>query len=216
MDLDNARAQMISQQLRTWDVSDQRVLEVMADMPRERFVPPAFSSLAYADIGIPIAAGQHMLQPKIQARILQAVAPDANEAVLEIGTGSGYLTACLARLAGSVMSVDIDPACTAAAGERLAALNISNVKLETADAMEAEFERSFDVIVVSGALPVYDPRFEQRLAPGGRLFVVVGSPPAREAWLVTRGSGEGYAREVLFETDIPSLANAPEPDAFVF
>ena len=167
---------MISQQLRTWDVSDQRVLDVMSSLPRERFVPPAFQSLAYADISIPVEAGGHMLQPKIQARMLQAVAPRPADAVLEIGTGSGYLTACLARLAASVVSLDIDPACTA----------------------------------------VYDRRFEQSLAPGGRLFVVVGSPPAREARLITRGSGDGWARETLFETDIPPLENAPEADAFVF
>jgi protein-L-isoaspartate(D-aspartate) O-methyltransferase len=216
MDLDAARAQMISQQLRTWDVSDQRVLDVMSSLPREQFVPPAFRSLAYADLSIPVEPGSHMLQPKIQARILQAVAPGPDDAVLEIGTGSGYLTACLAHLAGSVLSLDIDPACTTAAAGRLAELGIGNVKLETADAMEAEFDRQFDIIVIGGALPVYDRRFEQKLAPGGRLFVVVGSGPAREARLVTRGSGDGWARETLFETDIPPLENAPEADAFVF
>lgn len=216
MDLDSARAQMISQQLRTWDVSDQRVLDVMASLPREQFVPPALRSLAYADISIPVDNGGHMLQPKIQARMLQAVAPRPGDTVLEIGTGTGYLTACLARLAASVISLDIDPACTEAAAARLADLGIGNVKLQTADAMESGFERNFDIILLGGALPVYDRRFEQWLAPGGRLFVVVGSSPAREARLITRGSGDGWARETLFETDIPPLENAPEADAFVF
>ncbi|MGB5210359.1 MAG: protein-L-isoaspartate O-methyltransferase [Gammaproteobacteria bacterium] len=216
MNLDAARAQMISQQLRTWEVSDQRVLDVMADMPRELFVPEPLKSLAYADISIPLGDGHQMLQPKIQARILQAVAPLPTDSVLEVGTGCGYLTACLARLAGSVLSLDIDPECTRQAAARLAQSGDDNVQLETADAMSAEFERSFDVIVIGGSLPVYDHRFEKMLSPGGRLFVVVGAGPAREARLVTRGSGEGCAREVLFETDIAPLHNAPQPDAFVF
>ena len=216
MNLDAARAQMISQQLRTWEISDQRVLDVMAEMPRENFVPGPLKSLAYADISIPVSDGHRMLQPKIQGRVLQAVAPTRSDSVLEIGTGCGYLTACLARLAGSVLSLDIDPECTRQATARLAELKIDNVRLETADAMSAEFERSFDVIVIGGSLPVYDRRFEKLLGPDGRLFVVVGSGPAREAWLVTRGTGEGCAREVLFETDIAPLENAPQPDAFVF
>jgi len=216
MDLDAARSQMISQQLRTWEILNERVLEVMGMVPRERFLPTRLRDLAFADTVLPIGHGERMLPPKIQGRFLQAVEPGADEAVLEIGTGTGFLTACLARLAGQVHSVDIEADFTARARDHLAALGIENVKLETADAMTMELTRRYDVIVIEGALPIYDKRFEVALAPGGRLVVVVGPSPVREVWRVTRGADGSLAREVLFETDIPGLRNAPRPGSFVF
>jgi protein-L-isoaspartate(D-aspartate) O-methyltransferase len=216
MDLEVARAQMISQQLRTWEILDERVLGVMAQIPRERFLPPHLRDLAFADSSIPIGHGERMLPPKIQGRYLQAVAPGPDDTVFEVGTGTGFLTACLARLAGQVHSVDIEPEFTAAARERLAALEIENVKLETADAMAMPLPRRYDVIVVEGALPVYDKRFAEALAPGGRLVVVVGPPPVREVWRIIRHEDRSVSREILFETDIPDLRNAPQPGAFVF
>lgn len=216
MDLDAARSQMISQQLRTWEILDERVLAVMAEIPRERFVPPHLQDLAFADTVLPIGHGERMLPPKIQGRLLQAVEPGPEDTVLEIGTGTGFLTACLARLAGHVHSVDIEAGFTARARDHLAALGIENIRLDTADAMTMELNRRYDVIVIEGALPVYDRRFEAALAPGGRLVVVVGPSPVREVWRVTRAADGSLGREVLFETDIPDLRNAPRPGAFVF
>lgn len=216
MDFDAARSQMISQQLRTWEILDERVLEVMAEVPREAFLPAHLQDLAFADTVLPIGHGESMLAPKIQGRLLQAVEPGPDDTVLEIGTGSGFLTACLARLAGQVHSVDIEPEFTAGARDRLAALDIDNVRLETADAMTMELTRRYDVIVIEGALPIYDKRFEAALAPGGRLVVVVGASPVREVWRVTRSADSHLTRETLFETDIPDLRNAPRPAAFVF
>jgi protein-L-isoaspartate(D-aspartate) O-methyltransferase len=135
--------------------------------------------------------------------------------VLDVGTGTGFLAACFARLAARVRSIEIIPELSDAAGERLAVMGVDNVHTEVFDAMQFEWRDLFDVIAITGALPVYDNRFEEMLSPGGRLFVVVGESPVREAWLVTKRDG-GCSREVLFETDLPSLINAPQPEAFVF
>ena len=191
MDAEAAREQMITQQLRAWHVLDPLTLETMQSVPRESFVPAPYRGLAFADAAIPIGHGQIMLPPKIQGRLLQAVAPSPDDAVLDVGTGTGFLAACFARLAARVRSIEIIPELSDAAGDL------------------------FDVIAITGALPVYDKRFEEMLSPGGRLFVVVGESPVREAWLVTKRDG-GCSREVLFETDLPSLINAPQPEAFVF
>ena len=215
MDADAAREQMVAQQLRTWHVLDPRALQVMQDVPRESFVPDAYRGLAFADSTIPIGAGQIMLPPKIQGRLLQALAPSPDESALDIGTGTGFLAACLARMAASVRSIEIDPDLSEQATTRLAALGFDNVRTEVADAMRLDWRDSFDVIAVTSALPVYDDRFEGMLSPGGRLFIVVGESPVREAWLVTRGE-DRCDREILFETDVPSLINAPQPEAFVF
>lgn len=216
MNLEHARDQMISQQLRAWEVMDDRVLGVMKEVPRERFLRDAYRGLAFADTSIPIGHGEFMLPPKIQGRILQAVAPLPGEAVLEVGTGTGFLTACLGRLGGRVHSVEIHPELAAAAAERLRGETGLEAELECADALAMRLERSYDAIVVTGALPVYDDRFERALAPGGRLFIVVGSAPVREAWRVTADAAGRVAREVLFETDIPELQHARQPERFAF
>ena len=216
MDLEQARDQMISQQLRTWDVLDERVLSVMGEIPRERFLPEAYRGLAFADASIPIGHGEVMLPPKIQGRLLQAVAPGPDDSVLEVGTGTGFLTACLARLGRSVSSLEIREDFHAAAGPRLREICGLEPELRCADVLAGDLEGRYDVVVVTGSLPVYDPRFERVLAPGGRLFVVVGPAPVREAWLVTATGSGGTHRDVLFETDIPELCHARQPERFAF
>lgn len=215
MHLEAAREQMVTQQLRAWNVLDSRVLEAMAEVPRERFHAPAFQGLAFADAAVPIGHEQVMLPPKIQGRLLQALALTPDDTVLDIGTGTGFLAACLARMAAQVHSIDIFEDFSLAAKDRLAELGVGNVSIETADAMTFSPSRQFDAIAVTAALPVYHERFEELLAPGGRMFMVVGLPPIREALLVTRGSG-GCDRQVLFETDLPQMINAPAPASFVF
>lgn len=214
-DTEEVRARMVESQVRAWDVLDQRVLGCLASLPREDFVPAPFRHVAYADTQIPLGDGEVMMAPQIEGRLLQALELESGDRVLEVGTGSGYLTACLARLAGSVTSIDIRPDFVAAAGRRLAALGNPAVQVETADifAMSAE---KYDVIAFTGSMPVYDPRFEDWLATGGRLFVIVGTAPLMEARLVRRTGPRDWDRDALFETLIPALRNAPEPPAFVF
>jgi protein-L-isoaspartate(D-aspartate) O-methyltransferase len=216
MDLEQARDQMISQQLRTWDILDDRVLAVMKEVPRERFLPEAYEGLAFADTSIPIGHGEVMLPPKLQGRLLQAVEPGPNDSVLEIGTGSGFLTACLARLAEKVESIDIREEFVRDAADRLKTISGLSPALHCADGLAVDFSDRYDVIVVTGALPIYDDCFERALTPGGRLFVVVGAPPVREAWLVTADAAGGTRRDVLFETDIPELCHARQPERFAF
>ena len=215
MHLEAAREQMITQQLRAWNVLDPRVLETMAEVPREKFHTPAFQGLAFADAAVPIGHDQVMLPPKIQGRLLQALALTPDDSVLDIGTGTGFLAACLARMAAQVHSIDIFEEFSLAAKDRLAELCVGNVSVETADATTFSPNRQFDAIAVTAALPAYLDRFEELLAPAGRMFVVVGSPPIREALLVIRHSG-GCDRQVLFETDLPQMINAPVPESFVF
>jgi len=210
-----ARAQMISQQLRTWNISHQEVLDVMAALPREEFVPDAYRDLAYADANIPIGHGQVMLAPKLQGRLLQAVDPRPGDKVMEIGTGSGFLTACLSRLADSVHSLEIHADFVDQARRRLDRLDVTNVSLDNADALAIDFSKKYDVILATGSVPEYDDRFERALTPGGRLAIVVGSSPLMEVLLVVR-AGDHCARDVLFETDIPALSNVRQPESFVF
>jgi protein-L-isoaspartate(D-aspartate) O-methyltransferase len=215
--LDRARVNMIENQIRAWAVLDQRVLDVIGGTPREDFVPPAYRELAYADTEIPLGHGQAMMAPKVEGRLLQALEVRPSDSVLEVGTGSGYLTALLARLARQVWSVEIFSEFTAAAGERLAAHGIRNVVLETGDAARGwEQHGPFDVIALTGSLYTLPESFARSLKVGGRLFAVLGEAPAMEALLVTRRSDEAWARESLFETVLPPLVNAPRRSRFVF
>lgn len=216
MDFEAARNNMVESQLRTWEVLDERVLDAVSAVPREEFLPAEWRKLAYADAGLPIGGGRTLAAPRIQGRMLQALAPRENESVLEIATGCGYLTALLARLAGQVTSVERDPAVAARARERLEAMGIRNARVVEGDPFELAFPRRFDVIAVNESLPLGTGRFERLLTEGGRLFAVVGDPPLMEARLVTRvGEGE-WSRRTLFETCLPALAGAPRPEAFVF
>ncbi|MEW6353189.1 MAG: protein-L-isoaspartate O-methyltransferase [Pseudomonadota bacterium] len=216
MNIEQARFNMIEQQIRTWEVLDQSVLDLLARVPREEFVPPAYRKLAFADINIPLGHGQVMMQPKVEGRLLQALQIQPRDTILEVGTGSGYVTALLANLGAQVCSVDIFPDFTDTARRKLAAHGIGNVTLETGDAAQGWAAHGpYDVIAVTGSLPLATTQgFEQSLKVGGRLFVIVGRAPAMEALLITRVDDAQWVRESLFETDIPALLNAPQPPAF--
>lgn len=209
------RHRTLAQQLRSYEVLDERVLSVLEDMPREHFTPARFRRLAYAETCVPLDHGQCMLTPTLDGRILQALEVAPHERILDVGTGSGYLAACLARLGDQVTSVDIFPDLVDAAQSRLDALGIVNCELHAADIFSGQ-PGSFDVIAVTGSVPVREPRFEQWLEPGGRLFVAAGSGPMTEAWLVRRHGEDQWSRRRLFETLIPPLLHAPQPSAFEF
>jgi protein-L-isoaspartate(D-aspartate) O-methyltransferase len=211
-----ARQQMVDQQIRTWEVLDPRVLDVFSQVPREAFVPPEYRELAFADAPIPIGLGQSMLAPKIQGRILQAVGLLAADSVLEVGSGTGYLAACLSLLAASVRSIDIHPQFTAAATVNLRVVPEARVEFETRDAFAVAPLGEYDVIAVTGSLPVYDARFERSLKLGGRLFAIVGEAPVMDAILVRRVDNAEWIRESLFETVVEPLINATAARRFVF
>ena len=216
-EIEQARFNMIEQQVRPWDVLDQRVLDTMNSIPREDFVPERYRSLAFADTSIPLGHEQVMMAPKLEGRLLQALAIQPTDKVLEIGTGSGYLTACLASLGNHVTSIDIMPDFTEAAGATLATRDVSNVSLVTADAAGGtDSDERFDAIAVTGSVPVLQQQFHKNLEIGGRLFIIAGSLPVMEAWLITRIDENNWKRESLLETSIPPLLHAAEPQNFVF
>ena len=215
MNVEAARAQMLGQQLRAWNVLDQRVLDVVRQVRRERFVPEAYRDLAFADSEIPLAHGQRMMTPSVEGRLLQALDLDPADTVLELGTGSGFLTACLAALAGRVVSVDIFPEFTARAAGKLQRDNIRNVELRTADGLALDADEQFDAVVVTGSVPELDDRFAGLLRPGGRLFVVVGREPVMDALLITVNRDGESTMESLFETVVAPLVNAERPEPFV-
>jgi protein-L-isoaspartate(D-aspartate) O-methyltransferase len=216
MDTLAARQQMVDQQIRTWEVLDPRVLDVLSAVPREAFVPPGYRELAFADAPLPIGFGQSMLAPKLQGRILQALAPAAADSILEIGSGTGYLSACLSLLGASTRSIDIHPELAAAAEANVRAVSTARVTFEVRDAFDPRPLGAYDVIAVTGSLPVYDPRFERALRVGGRLFAVVGTTPVMDAVLIRRVDEDEWTRESLFETVIDPLINAVAAPKFVF
>jgi protein-L-isoaspartate(D-aspartate) O-methyltransferase len=215
-ELEAARRQMIEQQVRTWDVLDTRVLDALAAVPREHFVPEAYRGVAFADAAIPIGHGQCMLKPAVEGRMLQALAPTRGERVLEVGTGTGFFAACLSELAGDIESIEIFDDLAAGAQARLAALGLSRVTVTVADAFAHDFGAGYEAIAVTGSLPVDDPRFERALSVGGRLFIVIGTPPVMEARLITRTAENAWLHETLFETCIESLLNAAAAPRFRF
>jgi len=212
IDYAKARENMVEQQVRPWDVLDMRVLDTIGSVPREAFVPEALRAMAYADTALPLGDGETMMKPVLEGRALQALLPQAEESVLEIGTGSGYLTACLAHLAREVVSIERHADVAEAARARLAAPGIGNARIDTADALSWDNAQQFDAICVGAAVESLPPRFLGWLKPGGRLFVVQGRSPAMEATLVHR-EVNGSRTESLFETDLPYLAGtAPRPE----
>lgn len=216
MNIDFARRQMVNQQVRGWNVYDEDVLATLRELPREQFVPERFQSLAFADTEIALGHGQHMMTPTVEGRVLQALALDGDERVLEVGTGSGFLTACLARLGADVTSVDIYDDFLEAAAAKLSACGISNVELLRMNAVEELPEGGFDAIAVTGSLQSFDPRFVEALNPRGRLFVIVGDAPSMEAQLVERGDDVDWQTVSLFETTIEPLVDGALPPQFSF
>ena len=216
-DIETARFNMVEQQIRPFEVIDPRVLDILQTMPRERFVGDEYQGLAYADVAVPIADDQQMMKPVQEAHLLQALNVQPGESVLEIGTGSGFITACLAALGGVVTSYETRATLSETAAERLRALQVENVELVAGDGLHASLApQSFQVIAVTGSVPSYPTYLEELLAPGGRMFVVVGKAPAMHAMLVSRNQEGEIWKETLFETVVPSLDNAPLPDQFVF
>lgn len=211
-DFAHARELMVEQQVRPWDVLDTRVLDVLGTVPREAFVDAPLQALAYADTALPIGHGERMNKPVLDGRALQALLPQEGESVLEIGAGSGYLSACMGRLAREVIGIERHPDLATQAQARMQALGFDNVRIEAADAFLAEPGRQFDVICVSAAVDAIPERFIGWLRPGGRMFIVRGRAPAMEAVLV-HADVNGARVESLFETELPYLAGAaPTPE----
>lgn len=209
-----ARFNMIEQQIRTWEVLDPKVLDLLNDIPRENFVPDTYKGLAFADLEIPLGNGQTMLSPKVEGRILQALAIKPHETVLEIGTGAGYLTALMAAQAQHVTTIEIDQ--TIAVKAKLALNQISNVSVLMGDAANGWQQSQYDVIVFTGGLEISPEAAKKQLKIAGRLFAVMGEQPAMQAVLIKRIDELSYKTDVLFETCLPYLTNCPAVAKFEF
>lgn len=217
MNFDQARFNMVEQQIRPWEVLDARVLSLLETIHREDFVPVRYRKLAFADIAVPLDHGQVMMRPKIEARMLQALDLQEDETVLEIGTGSGFITACLASLSKRVVSVEIFEDLHQAALLDLQDKGMLNVELFVGDVMNGwQPEQAHDVVVVTGSVPGVPEQFKGWVNPGGRMFVITGESPAMEAKLLRRLDVTQWAEESLFETDLPRLINAEPPPEFEF
>jgi protein-L-isoaspartate(D-aspartate) O-methyltransferase len=216
MDFEQARFNMIEQQIRTWEVLDQGVLDLLFLVRREDFVPPEYRLLAFADLEIPLGDHQKMWAPKMEARVLQELHIEQGESVLEIGTGSAYLTALLARLGARVTSVEINPRLAAEAKAKLARAGIASVELAVGDGARGWGRAAYDAIVLTGSTPVLPDAFFEQLAPGGRVFAVVGEPPVMLARLVRSVAPGALAKRILFETVLDPLTNAATPARFEF
>ena len=212
----DAREQMIEHQVRAWDVLDDRVLTTLRKVPREPFVPPQCRFLAHADMEVPLSGGQHMLRPSVVGRLLQALELTGTERVFEVGAGTGFVTACLRTMSSAVQSIEILPELADAARRNLATLGQRDIEIITGDAMRYEPRPPFEAIAITASLPRYDKRFQNLLAVGGRLFVVVGTAPVMEAQRVRRISEDAWTIESLFETVIDPLTDVKCPVEFVF
>lgn len=217
MNFEQARFNMVEQQIRPWEVLDSKVLSLLEAIQREDFVPIRYRKLAFADIAVPLDCGQFMMPPKIEARMLQSLNLREDETVLEIGTGSGFITACLAGLAKHVVSVELFEELHAEAAMKLKDKHISNAELFVGDAMSGwQPEQAHDVVVVTGSVPEVPEQFKGWVNPGGRMFIITGDSPAMEARLLTRLGVSEWAEESLLETDIPRLLNSESPPEFEF
>lgn len=217
MNFDQARFNMVEQQVRPWEVLDERVLGLFESIRREDFVPMRYRKMAFADLAIPLEHDQFMMKPVVEGRLLQALDIKPDETALEIGTGSGFITACLAQLALRVVSVDIFESFTNDAEVKLREKNIDNVELETGDAMgDWQPEQAHDLVVVTGSVEWVPEQFMGWVNPGGRLVAVCGESPAMQAKLFTRLNVSDWREESLFETDLPRLVNATQAAEFEF
>jgi protein-L-isoaspartate(D-aspartate) O-methyltransferase len=217
--VEQARLNMIEQQIRTWEVLDQSILDLLFQVRREEFVPAAYRGLAFADLEIPLGSGpgQKMWQPRIEARVLQSLKLQHDEHALEVGTGSGYFAALLAHSAARVTSVEIDPSLHARARDTLAHHKLTNISLACGDAARGwDAASPYDVIVLTGSTPVLPDSLLQQLKVGGRLFAVVGDAPVMEGRMVTRTAEQAYTSVNMFETLLDPLQNAVQPERFVF
>lgn len=216
MNFEQARFNMVEQQIRPWDVLDFDVLDALSDIPREHFVTPEQQGYAYADTALPLPNGGLMLEPKVVARLIQGLKLQKSDTVLEIGTGSGYATALLSRLAGRVISVDTDAGQQQRAAAVLAGLGITNVEYRVLDGLHGLGEE-FSAVYVGGSCPVMPDKLKAQLRDGGRMAVIVGSEPVMRALLVQRDNG-AYSEKVLFDTVAPALYSkaATSPSTFTF
>ncbi|MDA8351573.1 MAG: protein-L-isoaspartate O-methyltransferase [Pseudomonadota bacterium] len=212
----DAREQMIEHQVRAWDVLDERVLDTLRKVPREHFTPPQYRFMAYADAEVPLPGSQHMLRPSVVGRLLAALELTGRERVLEIGTGSGFVTACLSTLAKSVQSLEIVPELTDMARRMIGSMGLRDIDVVSTDALTFEPTGRFEAIAVTASMPVYDDRWQRSLSIGGRLFVVVGDAPVMEAKRIRRVAEDAWTEESLFETVIDPLVHAQRPVAFKF
>jgi protein-L-isoaspartate(D-aspartate) O-methyltransferase len=216
MQTEFARTQMITQQVRAWDVLDDRVLDAMRRTPREFFVPERFVEVAFADTDIPLLAGQHMLAPKVVGRLLQALDARAGMRALVVGSGTGYVAACLSAMGASVRAIEIHAELAAASRANLKRTGFGQVEVVTGDTFNLDTGKDYALIAVCGGLPLYDDRFARALAVGGKLFVVVGDQIPQEALLVTRTSDATWSSSGLFETAVDALEHAQRPEPFQF
>lgn len=216
MKTDFARQQMVNQQVRAWDVLSSDILVALMTVPREQFAPVGYEALAFADTEIPIGHGESMMTPTLEGRLLQALELKSTDSVLEIGTGTGFVTACLAQLAGEVMSVDIHEDLLQTAAANLEDSGTRDIGLLAMDATKELPDAQYDAIAITGSIQSFDPRFVMSLKPGGRLFVVVGDAPAMDARLVTRTGDNEWKTDSLFETSVKPLVNGNLPPQFSF
>lgn len=216
LNVELARFNMVEQQVRPWEVLDSRVLEALTAVRREDFVPAGYRNLAFADLALPLAHGEAMMKPVVEGRVLQSITPTRAESVLEVGTGSGFLTACLARLSGQVHSIEQHADLADAARARLQAAHVANATVEVAEAVRGfEPKAPYDVVVVTGAVHALPTRWREWVRPGGRLFAIVGDSPVQRATLFTREADGRWTEDGLFETDVAYLTNAAPPRRFV-
>ncbi|MDH5484594.1 MAG: protein-L-isoaspartate O-methyltransferase [Gammaproteobacteria bacterium] len=217
VNLHEARHNMVEQQVRPWDVLDPRILQLLEAIHREDFVPETYKNLAYADTAIPLGDGEVMMHPVVEGRMLQALDIRPEDEILEIGTGSGFITACLASLGAHVDSIEINQAIATRAAESLVSQGVFNISLSVADATEpAELNKKYDVIAITGSMADIPQAYKQALKPDGRLFVITGTDPVMVAYLVTRTDDNAWASQYLFETSIKALCHAETPATFNF
>ncbi len=216
MDIEQARFNMVEQQIRTWDVLDQDVLDLLFAVRREEFVPAAYRMLAFADLELPLPGGEKMWAPKLEARVIQELKVKPGESVLEIGTGSGYLTALLASCGAKVITVEIDPRLSGDAKPKLARAGFSGVLFAVGDGARGWGADTYDAIVLTGSTPILPDAFVKQLKPGGRVFAVVGDAPAMTARMLRWVAPGSVTTQDLFETVIDPLKNAATPSRFRF
>ncbi len=217
MNVEQARFNMVEQQIRTWEVLDPVILSLIATLKREEFVAPAHHDLAFADLELPLGNGEKMWTPKMEARVVQDLQLVGTESVLEIGSGSGYLTALLAARSRHVTSIELDATLAARAKENLANAGVYNAEVSVGDGMKLGVATgAYDVVVFGGSLPVFVDALLDWIQPGGRIFAVVGQAPAMQARVIRKAADGSVSAKVLFETVIAPLKGAPLPKAFTF